>query len=233
MTNKDLLKAIGDIDDKYLVEKNEIEETNRIVSNKMVSIMKSLKLKYILAPVCILMIAIISYAGFIGLNRSIAPAEIRTDIRINKIKNLTAASLDADVKIIEIDDLQKELDFIKNIKIPGNMKLDSSYTIYTRENFQNSGDYNVLHDYVLSYRESHLRNIKIRFSTLGAPLRDCYIESEEKISKLQGVDLIIGQYKDTYIVTFNYKGMYFNIETNNVTEDELIELLKSIIIDIC
>lgn len=54
MNNKDLLKAIGDIDDRYL-----IEEKNRVKTNNMVNIMKNLKLKYILAPVCIIFIAVI------------------------------------------------------------------------------------------------------------------------------------------------------------------------------
>ena len=59
MNNKDLLKAIGDIDEKYLIEETEIEETNRIASNNKVNIMKNLKLKYILAPICIVFIAVI------------------------------------------------------------------------------------------------------------------------------------------------------------------------------
>lgn len=54
MNNKDLLKAIGDIDDRYL-----IEEKNRVKSNNMVNIMKNLKLKYVLAPICIVFIAVI------------------------------------------------------------------------------------------------------------------------------------------------------------------------------
>ena len=45
MNNKDLLKAIGDIDEKYLIEETDIEETNRIASNNKVNIMKNLKLK--------------------------------------------------------------------------------------------------------------------------------------------------------------------------------------------
>lgn len=61
MNNKDLLKAIGDIDDKYLIEGADIEETNRMTSNKMVNIMKNLKLKYILAPICIVFIAVIGF----------------------------------------------------------------------------------------------------------------------------------------------------------------------------
>ncbi len=59
MNNKDLLKAIGDIDEKYLIETNDMEETNRIMPNKKVNIMK--KLKYILAPVCIVFIAVIGF----------------------------------------------------------------------------------------------------------------------------------------------------------------------------
>ena len=59
MNNKDLLKAIGDIDEKYLIEEPDIEETNRIASNNKVNIMKNLKLKYILAPICIVFIAVI------------------------------------------------------------------------------------------------------------------------------------------------------------------------------
>ena len=59
MNSKDLLKAIGDIDDKYLIEETDIEERNRITSNKMVNVMKNLKLKYILAPVCVIVIAVI------------------------------------------------------------------------------------------------------------------------------------------------------------------------------
>lgn len=59
MNSRDLLKAIGDIDDKYLIEETDIEERNRITSNKMVNIMKNLKLKYILALVCVIVIAVI------------------------------------------------------------------------------------------------------------------------------------------------------------------------------
>lgn len=59
MNNKDLLKAIGDIDEKYLIEETDIEGTNRIASNNKVNIMKKLKLKYILAPICVVFIAVI------------------------------------------------------------------------------------------------------------------------------------------------------------------------------
>lgn len=64
MNNKDLLKAIGDIDDKYLIEETDIEESSRRIPNKAMNIMKKIKLKYILAPICVVSIA------FIGLYKS-------------------------------------------------------------------------------------------------------------------------------------------------------------------
>lgn len=59
MNNKDLLKAIGDIDDKYLIEENRTGERNRVKSKIKVNIMKNFKLRYILAPVCIVFISVI------------------------------------------------------------------------------------------------------------------------------------------------------------------------------
>ncbi len=57
MNNKDLLKAIGDIDDKYLIETTDMEETKNITYSGI--IMK--KLKYILAPICIICVAVIGF----------------------------------------------------------------------------------------------------------------------------------------------------------------------------
>ncbi len=59
MKSKDLLKAIGDIDDKYLVEEKVIEKSNCRISNKMVNIIEKIKLKYILAPICVVSIVAI------------------------------------------------------------------------------------------------------------------------------------------------------------------------------
>lgn len=64
MNNKDLLRAIGDIDDKYLSEVASTEERDRIIPRVMVDAMKNFKLKYILVPVCVIFITIIGlYKG--------------------------------------------------------------------------------------------------------------------------------------------------------------------------
>ena len=74
-----------------------------------------------------------------------------------------------------------------------------------------------------------MRNITIAFSEIDKPLRDYYIDNQELKSKIGDVELEISQYKNMYIVTFSYNNLNFDIETNGITEDELVELLVSII----
>lgn len=57
MNSRDLLRAIGDIDDKYLTDEIEKKVDNRIVPKIKMDIMKNLK--YMIAPICIIFIAII------------------------------------------------------------------------------------------------------------------------------------------------------------------------------
>ncbi|MCI8308637.1 MAG: hypothetical protein HFJ45_00105 [Clostridia bacterium] len=149
-------------------------------------------------------------------------------LNINKIKKMSATSLDADVETIEIEELPNKFEFIKNIQIPEEYKIESSYNIYTRSDI-NKSEYDVLHDYVFNYRKDSMNKIIIAFSEIEKPLRDYYIDVGDKVSKLGDIELIISQYKDMYIVTFNFKDIYFDIETTGITENELLKLLQSIL----
>lgn len=60
-------------------------------------------------------------------------------------------------------------------------------------------------------------------------LRDYYIGGTKNISKIGDVELIISQWKDIYIVSFKHKDIFFDIETTGITENQLIDLLVSII----
>ena len=148
-------------------------------------------------------------------------------LNINKINEMSATSLDADIKTKEIEKLPEKFEFIKNIKIPEESKIERSYNIYTRNDI-NKSEYDVLHDYVFNYRKDSMNEIIIAFSEIEMPLRDYYIDVGDKVSKIGNIELIISQYKDMYIVTFNFKDMYFDIETTGITENELLELLQSI-----
>lgn len=214
------------------------------------SIMKKVKMKYILAPVCTVLIAVV---GLIGVNQfknshpdiligktdgiedfRTEKESLKVELNINKIKNMAQMQLDADVKKIdgkteEIVKLSNEFQFIDTIKIPNGLKLTSAYYIYTRGN-QEVKEYNVLRDYVFEYEEENkTKDITIAFSKVGKPLRDYYIDGQDKKSVIGDVELVIAQYKEMYIVRFNNQDIYFDIETNGITETELVDLLQSII----
>lgn len=152
----------------------------------------------------------------------------KINLNINKINEMLATSLDADTKTIEIGELPEKFEFIKNIKIPEEYNIESSYNIYTRNDI-NKREYDVLHDYVFYYRKDSMNKIIITFSEIEKPLRDYYIDVGDKVSRIGNIELIISQYKDMYIVTFNFKDIFFDIETTGITENELLELLQSIL----
>ena len=70
MNNMDLLKAIGDIDDKYLNDEIAKEEKNRDVPQIKVNVMKRFKIKYVLASVCVIIIAVIGISKMNLFNSS-------------------------------------------------------------------------------------------------------------------------------------------------------------------
>lgn len=161
-------------------------------------------------------------------NKQNKEESLEIKLNINKIKEMSATSLDADIETIEIEKLPEKFEFIKNIKIPEEYKIESSYNIYTKSDI-NKSEYDVLHDYVFNYRKDSMNKVIIAFSEIEKPLRDYYIDVGDKVSKIGEIELVISQYKDMYIVTFNFKDIYFDIETTGITEDELLEILQSIL----
>lgn len=74
------------------------------------------------------------------------------------------------------------------------------------------------------------RNIRIAFSNRNRPLRDYYFGELNRVnSKIRGYDLIIYQFDNSYFVEFKYDGCNYDIETNNITLEELTILLTTII----
>ena len=197
---------------------------------------KNKKVIYVLSSICA--VFILGIGIFVGVNKNLLPGNTvdigKTDandgveLNINKIKDMSMTSLDADVKTIELENLPEEFTFIENLQIPEEYNFENGYTVYTREN-TDTAEYNVLHDYILNYRKDDLNDIKIAFSGIEAPIRDYFIDEGDKVSKIGEVELVISQWKEMYIVTFEYKDIYFDIETTGVTRNELVSLLQSII----
>lgn len=197
---------------------------------------KNKKVIYVLSSICA--VFILGIGIFVGVNKNLLPGNTvdigKTDandgveLNINKIKDMSMTSLDADVKTIELENLPEEFTFIENLQIPEEYNFENGYTVYTREN-TDTVEYNVLHDYILNYRKDDLNDIKIAFSGIEAPIRDYFIGDGDKISKIGNVELKVSQWENMYIVTFEYNDIYFDIETTGITENELVDLLKSII----
>ena len=200
---------------------------------------KNKKVIYVLSSICA--VFILGIGIFVGVNKNLLPGNtvdigktdgkgesVKVELNINKLKDMSMTSLDADVKTIELETLPKEFTFIENLLIPEEYEFENGYTVYTRAN-TDTEEYNVLHDYVLNYRKNDLNEIKIAFSKVESPIRDYFIGDGEKISKIGDVELKVSQWEKIYIVTFEYNDIYFDIETTGITESQLVDLLKSII----
>lgn len=201
---------------------------------------KNRKILYAISSICA--VFILGIGIFIGTGKmnntglEIGKTEVNknkeeslvVELNINKLKIMEMLDLDADIKTIDIDKLPEEFKFMENLLIPEEYEFENSYTVYTRENI-NIEEYNILHDYILNYRKDDLNDIKIAFSKVEKPLRDYFIQDGDKISKIGDVELNISQWEEMYIVTFEYEDIYFDIETTGITENQLVDLLESLI----
>ena len=237
MNSKDLLRAIGDIDDKYLEEEYETPKDKNKKEFYM-KIIKNKKIIYALSSAfAVFLLGIGILAGQKKTNKNIIKTEDEGMVRsqnmnimleINPMQGASMAKLDADAQTVEITSIPEKFEFINNIELPSEYKLDSSYEIFTRENL-NTTECDLLHDYVFNYSKDYENSIKVAFSEVEEPIRDYFLDNSKKTSKIGDVDVIISQYEKMYVATFRCKDIYFDIETNGITEEEMINLLESII----
>lgn len=237
MTNKEKLKKV--IDNDFNKEKNYLSILERKEGEKSMNKM----LKYALVPT----LAIIMIVGcvFVVQNNSETllknePATKQDDNKKDKImiNSKSNSDMSGSVKFDgKIDATSEEAKYeyiinkfnLKNIVIPDKYKLNDSYTLYIREN-RETKNYNILHDYVLYYKSNDDYYINISISEIGSPIRDYHFDTTgDKESIINGTKLNIAKYGNSYIATFTKDNVNFDIETSGVSEDELINLLKSII----
>lgn len=85
------------------------------------------------------------------------------------------------------------------------------------------------HDYVFEYRTENNGKIFIALCKDEKPLRDYEFEFRGEKSQIGNTELEISQYNDNYMATFQFNNVNYDIETTNITENELLELLQSIL----
>ena len=188
------------------------------------SVMKKFKIRYAVGAICA-----VALVGVIGFKSVDFKSEEVANLNINQIENMASSKLDADMRIMELGDLPEKYDFVKNIKVPEELEIKNVYSVYTRKDF-NAETYDILRDYVLAYGDDNAKNVTIKFSEEGEPLRDYFLISANQKTIIENVEFEISSYEDMYIATFSHDGVNFDIETRGVTEEELVELLISIIL---
>ena len=87
-----------------------------------------------------------------------------------------------------------------------------------------------LHDYVFEYHTENGGEATIAICSFEEPLRDYFFMCDNpKESEINGVTVFIYGYQDSFMVQFSYKNINYDIGTNNITLEELEELLICII----
>lgn len=233
MNNRDFLKAIGDIDDKYLIEENDVEERNRITANKMVNIMRKLNLKYVASA--ILTITIVSIFVF-GVNKIKDPnndiGTVQNDrIIFNNYK--IESSGDAAGKWIDAD-VKSQFEFLNNMAIPESYELVRQGEIYEPANSEDM-DYTKLWQYSLIYDlKNTIQNnsIEINF-TRENKIISCLLPNEDELpdSIVGGKKVKLFKMENKAEAFFEYNGYKFYIKAHTISEGDFINLIKSIFTD--
>lgn len=187
------------------------------------SVMKNFKIRYVVGAICA-----VALVGVIWFKSVEFKSEEVAKLNINQIENMASSKLNADMREMELENLSEKYDFVKNIKVPEELEIKNVYSVYTRKDF-NTETYDVLRDYVLVYGDAATKNVKVKFSEVGEPLRDYFLISADQKTIIENVEFEISAYEDMYIATFSHEGVNFDIETSGITQEELTDLLISII----
>lgn len=194
--------------------------------------------KWSAIPICL--VAIICGVLIFNNNKELKPNIYKPNIEskdnvnmyINDVSEMIhgALKIDADVKIINNISIPY-FEEIGNIVVPKDFDNNhNAYAIYVKPD-RNSDEYTTLQSYVFNYSNTKSdRHIRVSFSKENKPIRDYHFSEEgSKISRINNIELKLFKYNESYFTEFNYKGINFDIETNSITEQELTDLLLSII----
>ena len=172
-------------------------------------------LKYSLIPICLILI--ISLFLIIYNNKPDIFDDTK-EIYINELDNMNLTSLDSNIRV-ENNYMVETYDELLNIVIPDDLNKMNGSAIFLSDG--------TLNNYIVEYFNGD-RRITIAYSESNTPIRDYFID-DGKSSIIKNTNLVISKYNTIYIVTFKYNDIYFDIETSNIEENELIDLLESII----
>lgn len=239
MTNKDKLKNI--IDNDYNKYNNYNDILRRIEGNNSMK-----KYGYVLTFACfVLVIGVIFFNNFdkdqtVVLDKPI----VEDNIIFNNISIVDGyTSIDAYPVKEDIDaravnsNLLEKFSFLNNLNVPDEYKMDSMFEVYVKENLD-SKEYNKIWQYSVSYMASFevgediYKTIGITFTKEDEMLTCIMIDWRGfPKSTINGVEVGIYQSDNTpgIMAYFEYDGYKFYIKSYYLSQDEFVNLVKSII----
>lgn len=183
-------------------------------------------LKYGLVP-CVIILGILIGVIVIYNREDKKTFFEESDIIINQVTSYKEITSDLDVKIVSsICDCIYD-DYFE-YELPDDLRLNQDYGVLVKDA---SLEYNIVHDYVFEFIGNNDRWVHITYSMIEEPLKDYFITSDSNVSIIDGVEVLLYQYEEQYIVDFKYNDMYYEIEANHVTLEELLTLIRGIFQD--
>ena len=191
--------------------------------------------KYSLVPMAIV-IAITSV--FLLNKKSITNNILDSNVKNNDViivnnidNNFDNAKLDIDGRSEDItsDDLYKIYPLLKDIVVPNDYNINRIIKCYLFND--DTGKYDKLYGYTIIYSGGNNKYIDIFILIDTTKRLRCFsIDTDEmKSSIVNNTNIkIMGENKNYYAI-FSYNNINFDIETAGISEEDVIQLLKSII----
>lgn len=223
MTAEKLYEAIGEISDTKIKEAKQAKKIKHPFPLKWAAIAACL----CLAAISIFVIHRIGTSDDSGLkvNKIKSAAGLDIDAQISNYSNLSSTEREAVMNAFESYIGISYEEFMK--KIPSSYHNAAFYSIDT-PTVKESKEY-IPHDYVFEFQNETDGSIKIAICPTEEPIRDCYfVSNNPKKSYINGTTVAIYGINDSYMVQFACSGIYYDIETENITLRELENLLIEI-----
>lgn len=258
MKKEDLFDALGDINNQYIKEAHIKNEKNNFAWVRWGTIVACFGLLVLCSPMITRLfpkvddkIPTVESLPSENNNKDedlsqnkdmeILQPEKSNTLVVNEVTNIINADMDVqvtpfnklpnDVWMSVLEDFHKSIGFTYEEftdKIPDSYEYCNFYSLSTRGVANLKAEY-CLHDYVFEYKTGNGGEVTIAICSFEDPLRDCFIECDNpKQSEINGVTFLIYGMQDSFMVQFSFENINYDIETSNVTLEELEELLVSI-----
>ena len=157
----------------------------------------------------------------------------------------TSDSDSSSIEINEINDMIKNrsntkvvnnvnipyLEILTNLEIPNDFDNKEDYrAVYIKNDTKSSKEDYILNNYEFHYKNTkNEREIIVSFSKDFIPISNYNFGVNNKSSLVNGINILLYKYEKTYIAKFQYMKYNFLVEGKNITQEEFMNFVSSII----